>query len=516
MTDREHYSMCVKYNFSEKNAEYFTYTQFNEYTKEQETYSLDRRMLSLNMSNGVKKDWFLGNLVTDEEDYYVGFKRRYLDPPRFSNIYKFLTEGYKLVEERFTAQNAACEIGRKEYFSIFADKDLINTLEFSLYEDNNEILLFKNEFSFAFQNHDKEKRLVKWSNKEKYIIKHFEELILGYWINRGRSELNATEKEELIEKVRSVNYVDGNFDSKVDYLSEILREILKALKITFIWNKKDLIYEVLEFLLCINESLYISDQTISIYTAREFNGDIYNLLRFVDGLKDVELALNLKVIFRNMSAGELEFVNGFSNLYSAIQIAINNKEIDTLLLLLDEPDASFHPEWSRRYIHNISQFLDSVDYGKDIKYQIIITTHSPFIVSDIPKEHITCINIEEDDSGNAVRIVKKAEFGLMSNFYDIIQSDFFITSPIGEHAKQIFNGIVKRITSWNEYNEEEIASVTGIISSIGEEMIRSKLQVLLNDKKVELLSREEKIKRIHELEREIKKLKNTMDVTNND
>ncbi|MEH7347186.1 AAA family ATPase, partial [Bacillus sp. JJ1532] len=281
-------------------------------------------------------------------------------------------------------------------------------------------------------------------------------------------------------------------------------------------SSTELIVDIIKILLNVKEDFYISDQIISINTDKGFEEEIYNLLFLFDGLNDEELYLDLKPRFKNMSVGELEFVNGFSNLYTAIQIATKNKEIDTLLLLLDEPDASFHPEWSRRYIYNIYRFLDSVDYGKKFKYQIIITTHSPFIVSDVPKEHITCIKIQADSFGDTQRIVKKAEFGFMSNFYDIIQSDFFITSPIGEHAKHVFEKIVKRITSWNEYDENEIFLVNGIISSIGEDIIRGKLQQLMNDKKMELLPQDERIRRISEIEQELKILKNTMDETYND
>ncbi|MEH7347127.1 hypothetical protein V7122_25155, partial [Bacillus sp. JJ1532] len=84
----DEYSLCVKYDFSEKVAKYYTYIQLNEYTRGRESYSLDRKMLSLYMSNGVNRDWFLGNKIRDEQDHYVGFKRRYLNKPLYSNIYK--------------------------------------------------------------------------------------------------------------------------------------------------------------------------------------------------------------------------------------------------------------------------------------------------------------------------------------------------------------------------------------------------------------------------------------------
>ncbi|MEH7596626.1 hypothetical protein V7295_29585 [Bacillus toyonensis] len=105
----------------------------------------------------------------------------------------------------------------------------------------------------------------------------------------------------------------------------------------------------------------------------------------------------------------------------------------------------------------------------------------------------------------------------MGNFYDIIKNDFFITSPIGEYAKTIFKEIVEKINDLEKKSKDEIDNLKGIISSIGDEMIRIKLQQLLNDKELELLPEEERIKgRIKELEMELKKLKNKQGWESND
>ena len=407
------------------------------------------------------------------------------------------------------------EIKRNELDELFYEDDVTQTLEFNLYSDNDKILSLKNDiFPRVLRNYESE--LDYSSKKDKFIIKFLEHMVLGYWLNLGRNELDDNAKQICIEKLNAINFDNDNLVGRVQYLTKVLRQIFNSLNkanLDRVDHNMNFIVEITNNLLVVEESFYTSDQLISIDTNKDFSEEIYDLLSLFDkvGTVDEDLYLNLKVRFKNMSSGEMEFVNGFSNLYTAIQIAIENKEIDTILLLLDEPDASFHPEWSRRYIHNIYKFLNSVDYGKELKFQVIITTHSPFIVSDVPKEHITCINIQKDTSGNTHRIAKKAEFGFMSNFYDIIQSDFFITSPIGEHAKYLFEKTIKRITSWDEYDEHEIDIVNGIISSIGEDMIRAKLQQLLNDKKRELSPSKERKRRIYELEMELNILRNSMD-----
>ncbi|MEH7087323.1 AAA family ATPase, partial [Neobacillus drentensis] len=281
----------------------------------------------------------------------------------------------------------------------------------------------------------------------------------------------------------------------------------------------DFIRSFIVILAGVNENYFISDDTLSLRMNEDYDEKIYNLLSLYDTYveNDYELFRFINIHYKNMSAGELELVNGFANLYTAIQIVILNSQINTILLLLDEPDASFHPEWSRRYINNIYQLLNNNHFEREIKFQIIITTHSPFIVSDVPRDYITCINVVEVAPGITERKVKKANFGLMSNFYDIIKDDFFITSPIGEYAKFIFKEIIEKIDRLKEYDINEIEILNEIIFSIGDEMIRIKLQQLLNEKKIELLSEEERIKtRIEELEMELFKLKNKQEGKTND
>ena len=66
-----------------------------------------------------------------------------------------------------------------------------------------------------------------------------------------------------------------------------------------------------------------------------------------------------------------------------------------MIICFDEPEGTFHPEWARKYVYYLVKFLDLVNESKDLTFQIIIATHSPFIVSDIPEQNINCIKFFE-------------------------------------------------------------------------------------------------------------------------
>ena len=93
---------------------------------------------------------------------------------------------------------------------------------------------------------------------------------------------------------------------------------------------------------------------------------------------------DLKTIFSieysNLSTGELQFLDRFSSLYKTIK-SISNQDVKSVILCLDEPEGSFHPEWARKYISYLVKFLNIINESKEIKYQIIIATHSPFFIT---------------------------------------------------------------------------------------------------------------------------------------
>ena len=58
---------------------------------------------------------------------------------------------------------------------------------------------------------------------------------------------------------------------------------------------------------------------------------------------------------------------------------------ESVLLLIDEIDLYLHPEWQRQILND---FLTAIqEYFPHSYFQIIITSHSPIVLSDIPHEN---------------------------------------------------------------------------------------------------------------------------------
>ncbi|GCD10344.1 AAA family ATPase [Clostridium tagluense] len=184
---------------------------------------------------------------------------------------------------------------------------------------------------------------------------------------------------------------------------------------------------------------------------KEIDMKILNLINFTNQIKTRYNDDNIKSLklqwvgFGNMSSGELAFIDLFSSISGIFSLNIISDEEENYefekynkasnyLFLLDEPDAGFHPEWSRRLIYYVTTFINSLLSETNNKCQFIITTHSPFMVSDMPSDYVTCIKLELDENGTYNRTIKKPKHSFAANIYELLNDGFFMDAPVGEFA----------------------------------------------------------------------------------
>jgi len=130
----------------------------------------------------------------------------------------------------------------------------------------------------------------------------------------------------------------------------------------------------------------------------------------------------------HFSSGELALMFYFRSLEN-----IKENEI----LLIDECELYLHPNWQKKFLFYLIQFFKK-------KIQIILTTHSPFLLSDIPKQNI--IFLDKDENGNCKVLKhdkvmnKKQTFG--ANIHTLLSDSFFMEDGLmGEFAKSKINEI---------------------------------------------------------------------------
>jgi len=67
--------------------------------------------------------------------------------------------------------------------------------------------------------------------------------------------------------------------------------------------------------------------------------------------------------------------------------------MNELLFLFDEPEVALHPNWQKQYLNEVITLFQKMKK----EYQFIFTSHSPFLLSDIPKQNI--IFLDKDENG---------------------------------------------------------------------------------------------------------------------
>lgn len=193
-----------------------------------------------------------------------------------------------------------------------------------------------------------------------------------------------------------------------------------------------------------------------------------------------------------LSSGELELLNLLSRLYYGITIAPQRfgNISSPRLLLLDEAEIGFHPDWQRRYIKVLNEFIKYMRVVAGVDFQIVITSHSPIILSDIPA---CCVAFLRRNGEETTQVVDEAEsFG--ENVFNLYRRAFFMENGlIGEFAHKKLNQVIEDIEtgSVSEATRKTIALV-------GDDRIRTYLlkRIAVQDIDSEIAFHEERIREL--------------------
>ena len=208
--------------------------------------------------------------------------------------------------------------------------------------------------------------------------------------------------------------------------------------------------------------------------------------------------------YPEMSDGEYQFLLFFSQLYKKLQNTSNN------VLFIDEGEAFLHPNWQKKYISYIVQFIK--DNFPNRKIHIILTSHSPFLLSDIPKQNIIFLDKDENRNCKVVDGLKEKKQTFGANIHTLLTDSFFMEGGLmGEFAKQKINEIIENLKDKEyTYTEKEKTNVLLTIESIGEPFLKSKLLDMYNRRFIKDYKMREQ-KRIDEQIRILKEKREQLD-----
>ncbi|SUX45672.1 AAA family ATPase [Chryseobacterium indoltheticum] len=168
-----------------------------------------------------------------------------------------------------------------------------------------------------------------------------------------------------------------------------------------------------------------------------------------------------------ISSGHKAYLNLFATLFDELRYS----KQQNLFLCIDEGDLYLHPKWQTEFFSKLIKILPRIYSGK---IQLLLTSHSPFLISDLPNQNITILD-SINGSKNGTELSIKT-FG--GNLYDLYSEPFFLENKkTSDFAYNHIKNIIQNIESENkEFTKNEI---TKLVDIIGDEIIRFRLSKLI-------------------------------------
>jgi predicted ATPase len=201
-----------------------------------------------------------------------------------------------------------------------------------------------------------------------------------------------------------------------------------------------------------------------IYTNDDFiNKEKYHIFNF------------FLIEFLGLSNGEKSFLSLFARLFELSKYKQLQKR--DILLMLDEPEVGMHPQWQTEFVSRLLKFLPEL--FAENKVQILLTTHSPILLSDFPSNHV--LYLKKDDQSGKCIVDEEQNFNstFAANIHALYSNAFFLRekgAAMGSFAKNIIIEIVNKIKNGKQGDYKEIKNKINII---GEPLIKDRLNEML-------------------------------------
>lgn len=250
-----------------------------------------------------------------------------------------------------------------------------------------------------------------------------------------------------------------NIRSKVD------EKQLQALVIRLSLDKSHITRKIRHILAYICYGLYesqleydisvLSDKAKEIIDKEDAKGNPFGK-QFIYGIDDLvpppifDIKIQLvdqqngnDVAFETLSSGEKQqafvvssILYHLGNIESVFQD--NNKNriaYSNVCIILEEIELYFHPQFQKNLIKYILDGIKQMSFAHVKGIQLMIVTHSPFVLSDIPTSNILAL---EDGMQSKTEL---QTFG--ANIYDMLNTSFFLhNSTIGDFAQWLIGRII--------------------------------------------------------------------------
>ena len=430
------------------------------------------------MFDGNNKNYNPRSLINTYDNYYYYLACNFLSK-KIISIEKFKFEHIKKISikaDRYFHNNSQLE----KIFNMLDnnEKNIYNKFIKTAEKSESKYIVFL--VAMISNLYEKIDDIIYNSNNKNKDCKHELRDILFKWINAINDKLSEDyiilisdlkkKYEEFLERNRDEIYSDSVEILSIKCIENCI-DLLQLLKDEKEEYECDVSINEIKFKFNI-ENIKLIEKVIYLISNTFENQMFFFKYEFFD--------YNNKPVI--MSSGEEEILCMFSRIYKAVEniTTINDREkvynekeqkkLETVILFLDEPDIYLHPEWKRIFLSSFFKYIENIFRGVNV--QIIITSNSPILAGDVPRRDI--IKLE---SGNIEEYKEDEQDTFARNLLALFKETFGMESLIGEFSTSKIKTIIEQLKNKN-LNEENLSDAQKIINTIGEPVIKRKIQKL--------------------------------------
>lgn len=236
-------------------------------------------------------------------------------------------------------------------------------------------------------------------------------------------------------------------------------------------------YELYEKIICKGVNLESPNDILEYYPPQFF--------------KDTILVQEYKISrpLYSLSAGEKQFMQTLATIVYHLRNIISVEATEghakyrSVNLMLDEVETCFHPEFQQKFLKTLLDMLDNYGVKDHLAVNIIIATHSPFILSDIPDSNVLYL-----EGGKVPQGRERMKNTFCGNVCDMLHQSFFLHEGfMGHFAKMMVTDLIHSFKhdvqeDYRPLRQWDKEEARALIEMIGEPLLKNSLMQMWTER----------------------------------
>ncbi len=178
-----------------------------------------------------------------------------------------------------------------------------------------------------------------------------------------------------------------------------------------------------------------------------------------------------EIPYRSLSDGEHQMLHVFGAMMLFGQPGT--------LFLFDEPETHFNPEWRSKFVSLLNEVVEDPESGQKREQEVVLTTHSPFIVSDCHPENVF---IFERDGAGAVAY-RQPDFNTFGASVGLVTLRVFGKS---ETISDLAHGVLAKLREETITTRDDVARLRDEANALGDSVEKLMFMNYLNERAAQL------------------------------